>query len=195
MKFRTLYFSMGNSKLGNIANFNLLPVVTCRHNAPCTRDCYACKGFHCMPNVRKPREVNTEAVQLDLNAAKVEIVDFCHAYRPQYFRVHESGDFYCRDYVAMWIDVARSCPDTVFYAYTKQFENVRGFSFPDNFRLILSAWPSLEIPSDLQELYPVAWLNVPEENRIPENAFHCPGSCSSCGYCMLGRGDVVFNKH
>lgn len=57
-------------------------------------------------------------------------------------RVHDSGDFYSDEYLDAWIEIARSVPDVLFYAYTKEVPRVkdraRAGDFPTNFRIILS---------------------------------------------------------
>jgi len=34
-------------------------------------------------------------------------------------RIHVAGDFFNREYFKAWMNVARACPDKLFYAYTK----------------------------------------------------------------------------
>jgi len=38
-------------------------------------------------------------------------------------RVHTSGDFYAAAYVRKWAAVARACPDTAFFAYTRSWRD------------------------------------------------------------------------
>ena len=56
-------------------------------------------------------------------------------------RVHVSGDFFSRDYLAAWIALSRENPDRLFYAYTKSLKFLTEFAdtLPENFRVTLSA--------------------------------------------------------
>lgn len=114
-----------------------------------------------------------------------------------FFRIHVGGDFVSCEYAQMWADIATMCPNTNFLAFTKQRDIIREIEFPDNFSLVLSAWPGSEIPADLRAKYSVAWLDDGVE-EIPENALECPGNCETCGVCwsLAKRGiDVRFKKH
>jgi hypothetical protein len=97
----------------------------------------------------------------------------------------------------MWARVAAAAPHTNFLAFTKQWDNIRGIEFPENFSMVLSDWPGIEIPSDLRALYSVAWLDDGRD-CIPADAIECPGNCETCGVCwaLAKRGlDVKFRKH
>jgi hypothetical protein len=58
----------------------------------------------------------------------------------KYFRVHAMGEFDTVEYLLSWYAIAKNCPDTKFYAYSKEYDIV---SFcadkkPDNFTMIKS---------------------------------------------------------
>jgi hypothetical protein len=57
-------------------------------------------------------------------------------------RIHDSGDFYSRNYAEKWFAIMRECPDVEFYAYTKMVPLFRLKSMreikPDNFTVIFS---------------------------------------------------------
>jgi hypothetical protein len=53
-------------------------------------------------------------------------------------RVHDSVDFFSRQYYADWLAIADSTPDVLFYAYTKEVEMTKGMKRPKNFTLIYS---------------------------------------------------------
>jgi hypothetical protein len=55
-------------------------------------------------------------------------------------RVHASGDFFNQNYFDAWMQVARACPDILFYAYTKSLPYwvARVDQIPENFVLTAS---------------------------------------------------------
>ena len=55
-------------------------------------------------------------------------------------RIHEAGDFFSQDYLDAWIEVAKSMPQTLFYAYTVSlpYYMARKNSLPKNFKVIAS---------------------------------------------------------
>lgn len=61
-------------------------------------------------------------------------------YKFDIFRIHEAGDFYDKDYMKAWFEVAKLRPTTLFYAYTTSVpfwienESLR----PKNFKMIAS---------------------------------------------------------
>lgn len=54
-------------------------------------------------------------------------------------RIHDSGDFFADWYLNLWLDIARTHPHLLFYAYTKEIEMLSSISEqPDNFRWLAS---------------------------------------------------------
>lgn len=54
-------------------------------------------------------------------------------------RIHDSGDFFADWYLHLWLDIARTNPRLLFYAYTKEIELLRSVSdLPTNFRWLAS---------------------------------------------------------
>jgi hypothetical protein len=55
-------------------------------------------------------------------------------------RIHDSGDFFDIAYLARWLEIARTRPEVLFYAYTKEIEMLRLVrpDIPANFRTIYS---------------------------------------------------------
>ena len=60
--------------------------------------------------------------------------------RPDYIRIHESGDFFTEEYFKAWCNVARQLPEVTFYAYTKELKTVKKYQdeIPENLVLTLS---------------------------------------------------------
>lgn len=53
-------------------------------------------------------------------------------------RIHESGDFFSREYLMAWILVAQTNPNLDFYCYSKSLEFFLGLTLPENFYLTAS---------------------------------------------------------
>ena len=128
--------------------FSLPACATCCPNAgKCKFNCYAKKGrMACaiqsnayLENYAMVKD-GTLWKQLD---AEITILE-CRAKREGKqlrIRVHDSGDFFSVEYANNWMDVMRTHPDVVFYAYTKMvkmFKYDGTINIADNFRYVLS---------------------------------------------------------
>ena len=194
------HISNGNSKLGKIANWSLAPVKTCSAEAcrTCAKEgCYALKSYRAYPSTRRAWDENTQLAMQDLPALEAQLNKyFAGLNAPRFFRVHVAGDFFNTEYAEMWARVAAAAPHTNFLTFTKQWDPIRNVNFPDNFTVILSAWPGTTVPADLRKLYRVAWVDDGSgRDPIPENALECPGNCETCGACWKLDRDTVFHKH
>ena len=195
------HISQGNRKLGAIPNFSLVPGRTCSTEACKTclvQGCYACKAYRQYKTVKNAWNDNTELAVNGLEQLEAELnAYFDKLTAPRFFRVHTGGDFVTREYAEMWARVAASHPGTTFLAFTKQWDNVRGVEFPDNFSIVLSGWPGTEIPADLRAVYPVANM-IETIEQHDERAILCPGNCDNCGMCFNLKKtglNVEFLKH
>lgn len=196
-----IHISKGNMKVGTIPNFSLTPGRSCSKKACKTcfvQGCYACKSYRQYKNVRTAWDENTECAVHELKSMEKQLSAYFDGMNaPRFFRIHVGGDFITKEYAEMWARIAVNHPHTNFLAFTKQWENVRGIDFPENFSLVLSGWPGTEIPADLKEKYRTATC-VNSADEIPAGGFHCPGHCENCGACweLAKRGiDVYFVKH
>lgn len=193
------HISKGNSKVGRIPNFSLTPGISCSAEAcrTCLKEgCYACKSYRQYPNVRRAWDENTTMSVDFLNYLILEINDWLTKHKPTYFRIHVGGDFITHEYAEAWAYIASKHPETRFLAFTKQWDNIRGVSFPDNVSIVLSAWRGCSIPEDLKQQYAVAYVSDCDD--VPENAIPCGGNCETCHACwgLAKRGlNVVFDKH
>lgn len=202
-----LTISLSNSKLGGfIPTLNLPPIITCRANAPCQKNCYACKGNFCYKNVKQSLMDNLTAYQKDSNAFFDSVIDFLQngliVYK--FFRWHSSGDIIDRQYFDGVIKVANACQNTRFLIFTKKFEIVNDFlqdggEIPQNLNIVFSAWDKgFSVPNPYN--LPVAYVNFKDSTKNPEipvTAFKCGGNCQSCLACWgICKGQAtVFNQH
>lgn len=69
-------------------------------------------------------------------------------------RINESGEFTCYEDLALWCELSRRHPETVFYVYTKNYAAVRKALIngivPSNFFINISIWHQLGIKDYLE---------------------------------------------
>lgn len=134
-----MYLSPSNLKV-DCPTWSLPARETCKPGElDCKRYCYAVKAERVWKCSEKSRQSNYEA---SLQPGFVEqLKGLVKITRQKTIRVHESGDFYSREYIEKWYAVARLCPDVIFYAYTKRDDLFRPYMMqhkPANLILIYS---------------------------------------------------------
>lgn len=193
----------GNTKVRKVSIVSLMPGPlhrrlwsdacngTCNPEAPCFKTCYA-KKFLFRTQVMTAWAENTILATQHRRQFFDEIDRFLLRRRPLMFRLHMAGDFPDQDYLDQTIYLAKAHQDTCFLAFTKQDDlTYRQLS---NYRIKHSTWPGWRLPKHT----PRAWMDDGTEDRIPPDAYHCPGQCDTCNYaCWLlpATTDVVFHKH
>jgi len=206
-----VHISRGVTKLGDaIPSVSVPPVVTCRPDAPCFKECYARKGRFRFQHNKDLLQQNLDIWQDDPDGFERDVT--IAAYTSRFFRYHSAGDIPDAKYLDMMVRVANSCPHTSFLCFTKKFELVNdyiaahktpdGTDLPSNLNMVFSAWGDF-MPENPYNL-PVAYIRFKNaETHIPENARQCSGYCgacvqtgNSCWDLKRGCGDcVVFNQH
>ena len=58
--------------------------------------------------------------------------------KPDYVRVHDSGDYYSKAYLQKWLDIAIHNPQVRFYSYTNCVEMFQKTDLPENYDVIFS---------------------------------------------------------
>tara|TARA_R110002072_G_scaffold77844_3_gene181015 strand:- start:1054 stop:1659 length:606 start_codon:yes stop_codon:yes gene_type:complete len=110
--------------------------LTCPMADECVKFCYAKKGAYVWSNVQPAFE---KRYQL---SKTLEFIDAMNAEikkkRPDYVRVHDSGDYYSRSYLAKWITIAKDNPGTRFYSYTNMVDMMQKTNLPSNYDIIFS---------------------------------------------------------
>ena len=138
---------------------------TCPSKGICAAWCYARQGFYVWPHVAEALERNLKIVRRSLaEFERRAIMDLQHL-GAKSIRIHDSGDFFSREYLAAWLSIARSLPTVSFYAYTKTFERYRSLwdLRPDNLRMIQSFGGVDDARIDLSQ--PHARVFVSHEER------------------------------
>ena len=110
--------------------------LTCPMADECVKFCYAKKGAYIWSNVKPAFEKRYELSKTNnfIDAMNAEILKK----KPDYVRVHDSGDYYSRAYLHKWIEVAIHNPDVRFYSYTNMVKMMLNVSLPDNYDIIFS---------------------------------------------------------
>ena len=196
-----LNISFGNRKMGAIPSVSLPPVLTCRDNAPCIKDCYACKLCRIYKNVQQSYMDN---YRLYLNDADSYFKQLDAAAKlSKYFRLHVSGDFPDAEYFKRCVEIAKNNPGCKILAFTKQFEIVNDYIFsngdlPKNFKVIFSTWDGLRVPNHF--LLPESAV-IFKHTVISDAWKICGGNCAECacrgvGCWELKDGETIaFYKH
>ena len=109
--------------------------------------CFAASAEATYPSLRKMVWRNFELLRVALIQDKKagfenspHTADLIHNSLPKNFdimRVHVGGDYFVREYLQAWIEVAKRNPDKVFYSYSKSLHLFRQFALPEN--LVLTA--------------------------------------------------------
>lgn len=190
--------SKGNSKLGLTYNANLPAIITCRKNAPCIKDCYACKGFYRMPSVIKRYAENLQAWQDNKPQTYQDILAQLPEDKTFLFRWHSSGDIPEKSYLALMVAVAVMRPNGQYLAFTKKYELINdwitsGQYIPDNLTIVYSVWDGLDCinPHNL----PIACVSDTFTNcpALIDKTINCI-DCRKCWKLKPGHS-VVFKKH
>lgn len=110
--------------------------LTCPMADACVKFCYAKKGAYIWSNVKPAFEKRYELTKTDdfVNKMYDEIVKK----KPDYVRVHDSGDYYSKKYLDKWIDIALLFPEVKFYSYTNMIQMFLDVDLPSNFDIIFS---------------------------------------------------------
>jgi hypothetical protein len=110
--------------------------LTCPMADSCVKFCYAKKGAYIWSNVQPAFEKRYQLSKTDdfVEAMNADILKK----KPDYVRVHDSGDYYSKAYLNKWIEVAIRNPNVKFYSYTNMVDMVLKTSLPDNYDIIFS---------------------------------------------------------
>jgi hypothetical protein len=113
--------SPGNTKTGNLPGFDIPAKTTCPGKTNgvggCASKCYAYNMSRVWPAVGKKYWRNYRESKKDSFVPQmVKAIPYSCT-----FRIHVSGDFYSRDYVFKWIDIASKRLDVQFFFYTRSW--------------------------------------------------------------------------
>lgn len=192
----TITMSFGNAKVSyDILIFNIPAIKTCPNNELCKDTCYARKAEKLYPSVLPCRENNYQASILPSFIDRmVSLISISiERYSVKAVRIHESGDFYSKDYANKWELIAKQIkteyPDIVFFAYTKS--NNRPIS---SINIVESILPGNELNYGSKE-YVIKLAKKYHAVICPygktKQKFKCGDECKAC----QRKQRVVFIKH
>ena len=110
--------------------------LTCPFADECIKFCYAKKGAYVWSNVQPAFEKRYQLTKTDkfVTAMTKEIIKK----RPDYIRVHDSGDYYSHKYLQKWLRIAKAFPKIKFYSYTNCVKMLKNVDLPNNYDIIFS---------------------------------------------------------
>jgi hypothetical protein len=113
---------------------------TCPGAGSCAGFCYAQQGGYGFKSAMVAHTRNLQAYLTDSKKWRTQIIsEISSKKKLAAFRIHDSGDFFNRGYLAQWAEIARALPDVQFYAYTKMIPLVRRLGeTPNNLTFIFS---------------------------------------------------------
>ena len=110
--------------------------LTCPFADECIKFCYAKKGAYVWSNVQPAFE---KRYQLSKTNDFIQAMsDEINKKRPDYVRVHDSGDYYSKQYLYKWLAIALNFPNVKFYSYTNCVKMFKSTKLPDNYDIIFS---------------------------------------------------------
>ena len=103
---------------------------------PCADFCFARTNLYKMTNVKKAYEFRYNETKKDsfINVVNYEM----QRLKPDYVRVHDSGDYYSKSYLKKWLKIAEMNKNIRFYSYTNMVALIKEDNIPDNFDFIFS---------------------------------------------------------
>ena len=102
--------------------------------------CFQASAEAVYPSLREMVWHNFDSINATLKNGVDALADLICESLPKKFdvvRVHVGGDYFSKNYLMAWIEVAKRNPEKVFYSYSKSLHFFKQFALPEN--LILTA--------------------------------------------------------
>lgn len=180
--------SKGNTKMGAIPSVSLPACITCNPNAPCFGKCYARRLQARRATVRNAYAHNLDIIRRDPVTYWLQVKAAASTVR--FFRYHVSGDIPNIEYFRFMVQIARDLPNTVFLAFTKQYNIVNAYidhvgadAIPSNLKIIFSNWGAWKChnPHNL----PQCEIILKGTEPAPDWKI-CGGNCTACACAGVG---------
>ena len=162
-----------------IFNVSMPAGITCPMAGECGRICYAKYGRMVMPNQLAGYRENLDMYnagtffpQLEQELTRQERLA-AKMGQTVLIRIHDTGDFFSREYLEDWLTFMRAHPHVWFYAYTKSVSFVKDAAIsgliPENFTYVFSYGGKQDLLIDREH---DRWAEiVPEDAEIPAGCF------------------------
>jgi hypothetical protein len=195
-------------------SFGLPAVKACpRMNGTICDSCYACKGSYVWSSTVNAQDIRfrwvrecmkSEAGMLLFVAVMTQAIA-----RQEYFRIHDSGDFFSARYARAWFLICKALPNVKFWAPTRAWQLPNGvlpvFDPIMNTLREMAKLPNVTIrPSALNfgdNAPVVAGLHAGSSANASNPTFHCPSrsqgnQCGDCRHCWDAKDvPVDYAKH
>jgi hypothetical protein len=163
--------SRGNTKLGrSIFTFSTPAGSTCPGRSPtCEAHCYAEAGQFLLPSVQAAYRRNLRAAHRPDFVARV--VSEIHSRDVRLLRIHVSGDYFADWYVRCWVEIARRCPATRLFSYTRSWRvpairpELEALAELENVRMWWSVDADTGQPVELPRRVRVAWMQTAADEQ------------------------------
>lgn len=158
-------------------------VTTCTAAGACARVCFARNGTFLFSNVIARHVWNLELTIDRPDLFKAWMIEECQEKPGRWVRIHDSGDFYSDEYLLLWLDIIRACPDVNFYCYTKEVSR---------FRRLVEAKPG-QIPRNFQYVFSLGGTEDHLIDRARDrhaDVFPDEASINEAGYSSQNRVDT-----
>lgn len=162
-------------------------IKTCPNAGRCATGCYARSGTYRFGNVVNAYEERLKLTQSPDFTKLVHNEVMYHNEKAEIngrrciIRIHDSGDFYSKEYANSWFLIMRQNPTVLFYAYTKMvqmFKETLHNDTPHNFTLIYSMGGLQDSQID---------TNTDRHSKVFENET----SLIEAGYSDASQDDMV----
>ena len=185
--------------------WNLPAIKTCPFACPnCKKACYARKAEIAYPDCLPARKRNFKDSLKDtfvMDMTKT-ILSIAKGTNKKYIivRIHESGDFYNKEYTNKWLRVMENCKcdkRIKFIAYTKSFPYFDEKRLPQNFSLRASIWSDTK-PEMLDLVLKNKWkiYTAVESFKTGDTFTRCRCSdCATCKKCWQNYKDIRCEIH
>lgn len=153
---KLLKFSQGNAKIKFIPSLNFPSGHACPFADKCLSKvgkinnsiidgktefrCFSASAEVRLPNVKSQRWYNFDLIKKLNKEQMIELINNSLPQNVRFIRLHVSGDFFSKEYMKAWIEVAKLNPEVVFYTYTKSIPYWIDLlnEIPNNLRLTAS---------------------------------------------------------
>ena len=198
-----------NSKTG-VACLNIaFPTCTCREDAPCKNQCYACKGRQQICRVQAAYYRNLRLYYDNPDEFFEQVYYKVKFSGLPKVRLFDSGDIPNYDFLVRLVDLCNKTPNVKYGGFTKKYEIVNKWidkngNLPENLNIVFSAWHigwKVINPHNL----PVAYVDFKDKTlnpEFPKDITSCPNekdktiTCSICRKCWNKNIKAVkFTQH
>ena len=174
-----LFSSNSKLKKDNIFKFSLPAFSTCTGAGDCLEYCYMKRVYSLRGAVcRNAHNRNYDFSRLR-SFPDIAIHELKARQYIKRLRIHDSGDFYTQGYLNKWYKIASSCPEVLFYCYTKSLHlNFKQFKDLKNVKVIQSEGGKYKL-----------------DKRSAHAVVIAPGAKVPVGYVNGSKSDLVAIKH